>query len=131
MKGIFDVLTQNLSDDKIVAADALSDIAVELVNYRISNNLDQKDMARILNVSQPMISKYESGAYNFTIKTLFEIAYKLGLDIDFSIHSSTSNNTSSDTSVHLVKEKKKTNPYSLFFNNDLTPVTNSFVTSVA
>lgn len=123
MNEVFEALTNNLSDAKVVAADVLSDIAVELVNYRVVNNLDQKDLARILNVSQPMISKYESGSYNFTIKTLYEIAFKLGLDVDFAIRS-TPSNESNDNGVFIVREKKKKNPYSNFFANSTATMTN-------
>ena len=121
MNEAFEALTNNLSDAKVVAADVLSDIAVELDNYRVVNNLDQKDLARILNVSQPMISKYESGSYNFTIKTLYEIAFKLGLDVDFAIRS-TASNESNDNGVFIAREKK--NPYSNFFANSTATMTN-------
>ncbi len=131
MKDVFEILTKNMSDDKVAAADVLSDIAVELVDYRVTNNLDQKDMARILNVSQPMISKYESGTYNFTIKTLFEIAYKLGLDIDFFIHGKRKDDLFIDNSVYTVREKKKKNQYSYFFENNYTSIESSDLTIVA
>lgn len=82
---VLEEITDSLSESFICSSNVLSDIAVQLVKYRIDNELDQKQLAELLNVSQPMISKYESGHYNFTIKTLFDIAYKIGLDVDVKI----------------------------------------------
>lgn len=49
-----------------------------LVDYRIANSMTQKDLAKKLNVSQVMVSKYENGEYNFTLKKLCEISEILG-----------------------------------------------------
>lgn len=48
-------------------------ISKELVNYRDENQLKQEDLAKKLNMSQVMISKMESGKYNYTIKTLVKL----------------------------------------------------------
>lgn len=48
-------------------------ISKELVKYRDNNNMSQSDLAKKLKVSQVMISKMESGKYNFTIKTLVNL----------------------------------------------------------
>ena len=44
--------------------------------------MNQKQFASFMGVSQAMISKWESGEYNFTINTLNEICDKLGLDFN-------------------------------------------------
>lgn len=67
-----DELKNELEADKL-----LVDIACEFIKYRAKNGLTQKDLADKLNVSQTMISKLESGDYNPTVKTLFDIAKKL------------------------------------------------------
>ena len=46
---------------------------------RIEMKLDQKQFAKLLGVSQGMISRWESRTYNFTITTLINICEKLGL----------------------------------------------------
>ena len=53
-------------------------IAGEFVRYRTRNNLSQKKMAELLNVSQAFISKIESGEWNPSIEKLAEYARKLG-----------------------------------------------------
>lgn len=59
--------------------DILVSIASNLINYRVKNNLTQKELAQKLNMSQAMISKLESGEYNPTIKMLYEISKALDL----------------------------------------------------
>lgn len=55
----------------------LVDIACQFINYRLDNELTQKDLAKILQISQSMVSKLESGEYNPTVRLLAEIAQKL------------------------------------------------------
>jgi transcriptional regulator with XRE-family HTH domain len=66
----------------------MTDIAAALINYRVENALSQKELAKRLECSQAMVSKIESGDYNFTIRKLFDIVNKLNghvsVRIDFS-----------------------------------------------
>lgn len=55
-------------------------ISKELVNYRDQNNLKQEDLAKKLDMSQVMISKMESGKYNYTIKGLVKLWNKLSTE---------------------------------------------------
>lgn len=55
-------------------------ISKELVNYRDQNNLKQEELADKLNISQVMISKMESGKYNYTIKSLVKLWNKLSTE---------------------------------------------------
>jgi len=70
----------------------MTDIAAALINYRVENALSQKELAKRLECSQAMVSKIESGDYNFTIKKLFDIVNKLNghvsVRIDFSDNNS-------------------------------------------
>lgn len=116
-KEIFDNLTAEMTDDEVVVADVLSDIAVEIVKYRIEHGLDQKDMANLLHVSQPMISKYESGTYNFTIKSLFVIANKLGLNVDFNINGNNQLKCDNRSSIISSKVKNSKYRYDFLLNN--------------
>lgn len=55
-------------------------ISKELVNYRDENKLKQEDLAKKLNMSQVMISKMESGKYNYTVKSLVNLWNNLSTD---------------------------------------------------
>ena len=50
--------------------DILYDLSVKLVEFRFERDLKQKDLAKILDVSQAMVSKLESGEYNPTVELL-------------------------------------------------------------
>ena len=59
----------------------LVDIASEVINYRVENNITQKELADRLEISQAMVSKLESGGYNPSVEFLFNISKKLGLEL--------------------------------------------------
>lgn len=59
-------------------SDLLVDIACKIINYRLDNDMTQKDLANKLDITQAMISKIESGEYNPTVEFLFKISKKLG-----------------------------------------------------
>ncbi|CCJ33851.1 helix-turn-helix domain-containing protein [Caloramator australicus] len=60
--------------------DILVDIATTLINYRINNNLTQKELSQKLGCTQAMVSKLESGEYNPSVEQLWKIASALGLE---------------------------------------------------
>lgn len=57
-------------------------ISTAIFKYRIKHNLSQKMLAVKLGVTQAMISKLESGDYNYTIEQLWKVSSKLGLKFD-------------------------------------------------
>lgn len=75
-------LVNELADDDLKQLfeldDILVDISLKIINYRIGNNLSQKQLAEKLDISQSMVSKLESGEYNPTVEQLWKISKKLG-----------------------------------------------------
>lgn len=57
-------------------------IGAEIEFARISLGQNQKDFAKFMGVTQGMVSRWESGTYNFTIETLSNIAFKLGRSVE-------------------------------------------------
>lgn len=88
---------------------ALDEFSVQLVNYREKNELNQTELARLLGISQPMISQYESGTNNITIKRLCEICEKIGVRVDVKYEST-------DESIAESSHKDFSNPYILTDN---------------
>ena len=72
-------------DSEYIFYDTLGKISIELVNYRIRNGLSQADLARMLGVTQAMVSKYESGEYNISLKAVIELLTKIGIHFDLNI----------------------------------------------
>ena len=60
---------------------ALDEFSLQLINYRMEHQLNQTDLARELGITQPMISQYESGTNNITIKRLCEVCEKIGVRV--------------------------------------------------
>ncbi len=54
-------------------------ISTAIFKYRIKHNLSQKKLAEKLGVTQAMVSKLESGDYNYTVEQLWKVSKKLGL----------------------------------------------------
>lgn len=75
-------LIDELADDDLEQLfeldDILVDISLKIINYRINNDLSQKQLAEKLDISQSMVSKLESGEYNPTVEQLWKISKKLG-----------------------------------------------------
>jgi transcriptional regulator with XRE-family HTH domain len=82
-------IVERLGGDEENAKEGLYDIyykiSTAIFDYRLRHNLSQKKLAEKLGVTQPMITKLESGDYNYTIEQLWKIATKLNfkLNIEF------------------------------------------------
>lgn len=76
----FDEIDEKLKNE-IELDSILVDLACEIINYRVENNLTQKDLAEKLEISQAMVSKIESGDYNPSVEFLFNISKGLGLSL--------------------------------------------------
>ncbi len=82
---LFSRLVENMTASDIKSADVLSKIATAIILKRIELGMSQKDFAKYLGISQGMVSRWENGDYNFTIKTICKVFEKLNLDFDFQI----------------------------------------------
>ena len=56
-------------------------ISTTIFDYRIKKNLSQMKLAKKLGVTQAMVSKLESGDYNYSVEQLWKISRKLGLKL--------------------------------------------------
>lgn len=72
----------DLSVSDLKKADILSDISLEITRARLEKGMNQKELADYMGVSQGMISRWESGSYNFTIETLIDVFCKLDIDLN-------------------------------------------------
>ena len=81
LKDVLSVFDTATSAADIIAAKTLAGISAEIVKRRISLGMTQKQFAEYMEVSQGMVSKWESADYNFSVKSLAHIAAKLDMDI--------------------------------------------------
>ena len=61
-----------------------AEIALCIHEKRISLNMTQREFAEFEGVSQTMVSKWESGEYNFSIGNLARIMASLGMKLEIS-----------------------------------------------
>lgn len=83
-------------------SDLLVDIACKIINYRLDNNMTQKDLAKELDVTQEMVSKIEGGEYNPSVGFLFKISKKLGWKFNITFEE----NNTSDSKIQYNIESK-------------------------
>lgn len=74
-----------LSQEEKMEADLLADIAMQIHTRRTEMGMTQAEFARYMGVAQTMVSKWESGSYNFTLQKLVQIYSKLGLSFGFDV----------------------------------------------
>lgn len=74
-----------LSHEEKMEADLLADIAIQIHTRRIEMGMTQGEFAKFNNVTQTMVSKWESGDYNFTIQTLAKVFARIGLSFTFDV----------------------------------------------
>lgn len=62
--------------------EAQNNIAIAVSEYRYKHKLSQAALASKLGVTQAMVSKYESGSYNISLKAAYELFDRLGMRFD-------------------------------------------------
>lgn len=75
-------LSKYVNESDILESEILANISSAIIKKRVEMGMNQKDFASFMNVSQSMISKWESSNYNFTIHTLAMILSKLNISIN-------------------------------------------------
>lgn len=77
-----DWLSEGLTNTEVKKIKELAWISSKIQLKRVKLGMNQKQFAEMMGVSQGMISKWESGEYNFTITTLNDICSKLELNFE-------------------------------------------------
>lgn len=80
-------LINGISKEQIQTEKTLAIIGAKINLKRLELGMDQKTFAKFMGVSQGMVSRWESGAYNFSVSTLSSICQKLDLTFDVDIKS--------------------------------------------
>lgn len=76
---VFEALADRLELADIYEADVVADIATAILQKRIDLGMTQTQFGKKLGVRQSMVSKWENGEYNFTIRSIAQICAKLNL----------------------------------------------------
>lgn len=85
MDDLLELFENTLNPSDVIEARAVSQVTAAIIKERKRLGLDQKEFADKLGVSQSLVSEWENGNSNFTIKSLAEIAAKLDMCLDIKI----------------------------------------------
>jgi transcriptional regulator with XRE-family HTH domain len=103
MTDFIQTFTGSLSKAQIKASYIISDISSKITIERCNRDMTQKEFAKYMGVTQGMVSKWESGDYNFTIESICNILEKLDLDCNFEIFKDNIMDNVQDISLELNK----------------------------
>ncbi|MBD5548187.1 MAG: helix-turn-helix transcriptional regulator [Lachnospiraceae bacterium] len=81
LKDLLELFEKDVTIADINASRILGNISASIVKKRVELHMTQKEFAAHMSVSQGMVSKWEGGDYNFSIKTLADIVEKLDMEL--------------------------------------------------
>ena len=93
-------LSEYLTPEESIIAKYIAHIAATIQRQRKAKGLTQLELAKMLGVSQVMVSRWENGEENFTVATLVKISSALGLDLYNPIEDSSSQHLSNLSLQH-------------------------------
>lgn len=106
---LLSVFKDSLTSTDIVASQILADISVAITRCRKEMDMTQRQFADYMNVTQGMVSKWESSDYNFSIKTLVDMAEKLDMELNVSLRKEKSynNDTHNENAFAVISSKER------------------------
>ena len=75
------MMVEDVPEEDLLLDTLQASIATTIISARNALGMTQKDLANRMNVSQSLVSRWEKGETNFTLKTLVEIAQALHLSM--------------------------------------------------
>ena len=112
-------VSEGFSEAEVKTMVELAKISARIERCRIEMGMTQQEFAEYMDVTQGMVSKWESREYNFTIKTLNEICQKIDLELSVSLEKPC---VKSDYTIvrwdsEIVAKKRKNNGWASFLSN--------------
>ena len=81
-KELISSMSENMAAEEMMLSSLQALIAAEITMKRHELGMSQAKLAGLMGVSQTLVSKWESGETNFTLKTLVQIASILGIEME-------------------------------------------------
>ena len=78
-------LVSSLTKEQVNKLELIHEISMAIVRERKKLGMNQTEFAKFLGVTQGMVSKWESGEYNFTLENISNIFVKLNLDVNINV----------------------------------------------
>lgn len=99
---LFNLFEDFLDPSDVLLSKLMSQTSVAITKERIKRGMNQSDFAEYIKASPSLVSRWEQGDYNFSLKKISEIAAALGLDVNISF----CNASLSRVGTAISKEKK-------------------------
>ena len=84
LSDVLDLFEDTLNPTDMLTAKIIAQISTAITNERLKLHMTQAQFARHIGASQSLVSRWERGDYNFSIRKIAEIAAALNLDVQFS-----------------------------------------------
>lgn len=81
---LFSLFADSVTPEDILSSKLMSQVSSAIVKERLKLRMTQDEFAKHINVSQALVSRWERGNCNFSIKKIVEIASALNLDVNIS-----------------------------------------------
>lgn len=82
---VFELFKDSITKSDVIYSKANAKVVSSIINERLRRNMTQKEFAEKLNIKQSLVSRWENGDSNFTLKTLSKIAADLDMDLYINI----------------------------------------------
>lgn len=79
---LFELFDDILDPSDVLYSKLMAQISSAIIKERLKLHMTQCEFASHIEVKQSLISRWEKGNYNFSLKKLSEIAAKLNLDVN-------------------------------------------------
>lgn len=80
-------MAEHLSKADILSSSVIAKVSSAIIKERSRLKMTQKEFAQKMNVTQGMVSKWESAEYNFTLENISKICEKVGMSYDIAFTS--------------------------------------------
>lgn len=87
IEDLFDLFEDSLSPADVLTSKLMAQISTSITKERLKLSMTQTDFANHIGATQSLVSRWEHGDYNFSIRKIAEIAAKLDLDVNITMHS--------------------------------------------
>lgn len=82
IEDLLQLFEETLSPSDVLISKLMAQISTAITKERLKLHMTQSEFAEYIGSSQSLVSRWEHGDYNFTIKKIAEIAVKLNLDVN-------------------------------------------------
>ena len=85
LEDLLNVFIDTLAPEDVLCAKVMSQASKAIIRERMNLQMNQKEFAAHIHATQSLVSRWERGDYNFSLKKLSSIAAALDMDIHLSM----------------------------------------------